>query len=324
MITRRRFLLASAVGALAPPFAFAQARPVKIGMLAPRPLMESYFAPIVVQRLGELGYKDGAGAILEYRNTDGHRDRYARFARELIELKCDIVITIGQEAAVHAVHAAGARMPVIFLALEYDPLEAGVVKSLARPDGNTTGVYTSQAQLSAKRLQLLHEVLPAARRFLVFSDSGSMGQLSAVRKAAGTMAVQLTDIEFSKPPYDYAAAFEAGRKAKVDGYVGLSSAGFASGEKEIAAQLAKHRLPGIGSTLRVTDSGYLVSMTADPIRVSRRVGDMAARILKGARPADIPVEQADEFELVIFTKTARALGIKVPESLLARATRIVS
>jgi len=133
------------------------------------------------------------------------------------------------------------------------------------------------------------------------------------------MAVQLTEIEFSKPPYAFAAAFEAGRKAKVDGFVGLSSAGFASGEKEIAAQLAKHRLPGIGSTLRVTDSGYLVSMTADPIRVSRRVADMAARILKGARPADIPVEQADEFELVIFTKTARALGIKVPESLLARA-----
>jgi len=324
MITRRRFLLASAVGALAPPFAFAQTRPVKVGMLAPRPLEESNYAPMMVQRLGELGYREGSGMALEYRSSDGYTDRYPKLARELIDLRCDVVFVIGPEAAVRALREARAPMPVVFLAIEYDPLESGVVKSLGRPESNMTGVYLPQTAMAAKRLEIMREVVPSAQRFLVLVDATSKGQLSALRKAAAVARVQLTVIEFTNPPYDYAAAFEAGRKANVQAFIGLSTGVFAATEGQIAALLAQHRLAGIGSTLRMGQVGYLLAYTVDTSKAGRRAAEMGVRILKGAKVADIPVEQADEFVLVVNAKTAKAFGIKIPESVLARATRIVS
>jgi putative tryptophan/tyrosine transport system substrate-binding protein len=292
-------------------------------MLAPRPLNESFYAPGILRRLAELGYRESTGMVLEYRSSDGFADRYPKLARELIDLKCDVIFAIGAELSVRALQAARAPMPVVFLAIEYEPLEKGIIKSLARPEGNMTGLYLPQNQMGAKRLQIMHEALPAARRFLVFADATSKGQLVAIRDAAEAAGLQLTVVEFSGLPYDFAGAFEAGKKAKVEGFVGLSSGVFAAGEKPIAALLLKHRLPGIGSTLRMSDAGYLLGFNADVIKVTRRVAEISARILKGAKPADIPVEQADEFELAINAKTARALGIKIPESVLARATRIV-
>ena len=316
-------MIASAIGALAPVLIFAQARSVRIGMLSARALNESFYAPGIVRRLAELGYRDGAGMILEYRSSDGFADRYPKLARELIDLKCDVIFVIGPELPVRALQEARTPIPVVFLAIEYDPLEKGIVKSLARPDGNMTGLYLPQNEMGAKRLEIMHEVTPAARRFLVFADATSKGQLVAIRRTADTAGLQLTVAEFSAPPYDLTGAFDKGQKAKVEAFVGLSSGVFAANEKPIAALLLKYRLPGIGSTLRMNDPGYLLGFTVDVIKVTRRVAEMGARILKGAKPADIPIEQADEFELTVNAKTARALGVKIPESVLARATRIV-
>ena len=321
---RREFLLASALGAIAPASAFAQARPARVGMLSARPLADSFYAGPIVRRLAELGYRDGAGMHLEFRSGDGIAERYPKLARELIEAKCDLIFVIGPEAPVRALQIAGAPVPIVFLAVDYDPLEKGIVSSLSKPDRNTTGAYIPQNALVAKRVEIMREIVPAARRFLVFADVFTLDQMRAARKAADLTGVQLTVVEFSKPPYDLAAGFERGRKDKVEGYIALASAALAARTADMTALLLKYKLPGAGTSRAWAESGFLFSFGPDVGKVTRRVAELGARILKGARPVDIPVEQADEFELVINAKTARALGVKIPESVLARATRIVS
>jgi putative ABC transport system substrate-binding protein len=322
-VRRRQFLLASALGVLAPTCAFAQARSVRIGMLSARSLDASFYAGPIVQRLGELGYRESAGMSLEYRSAEGYVDRYPKLARELIDLKCDLIFAIGPELAAGALRDARTSIPVVFLAIDYDPLEKRIVTSLSRPDGNITGVYVPQGALAAKRLEIMHEVVPTARRFLVLADVFSKDQLEAVRKTANAAGVQLTIVEFSKQPYDFAGAFETGRKAGVQALIGLASGVFASNVATISALLAKYRLPSAGTSAAMAGRGFLLSYGPDVPKTTRRVAEIGARILRGAKPADIPVEQADEYELVINAKTARALGLKIPESVLARATRIV-
>ena len=135
--------------------------------------------------------------------------------------------------------------------------------------------------------------------------------------------MQPTIVEFSKRPYDYEAAFAAGRQAQIEALMTLSSPVFSTERAAISALLAKHRLASIGASLEQAESGFLLSLSADPAKVTRRAAEIGVRVLKGAKPADIPVEQADEFELAINAKTAKALGVKIPESVFARATRIV-
>jgi putative ABC transport system substrate-binding protein len=317
-------MIAGVIGAVAPALIFAQTRPTRIGMLGPRSLAESNYAPGVVRRLAELGYRDGAGTVIEYRSTDGYAERFPKLARDLIDLKCDVIFAIGAEQAARALQDARSPAPVVFVAVDYDPLEKGIVDSLRRPDRNTTGVYVPQNALVAKRLEIMREVIPTARRFLVFSDMFTRDQISAARNATDAAGVQLTVIEFSRQPYDYENAFQAGLNAKVQAAIVLSSPVFSTNRSKITALLAKHRLPGIASSLQHAEAGFLLGLNADAVKLTRRAAEIGVRILKGARPADIPVEQADEFELAVNAKTARMLGIKIPESVLARATRIIS
>jgi ABC-type uncharacterized transport system substrate-binding protein len=260
---------------------------------------------------------------VEYRATEGFAERYPKMARELVGLKCDLIFAVGPELAVRALRDAGGSIPVVFLAVDFDPLETGVVKSLSRPEANITGAYIPQGQLAAKRLDILREVLPAARRFLVFSDEFTRDQLVPLRKRAEASGAQLVVVEFTKQPYDFAAAFETGRKQKAEALVGLASAVFASNASALGTLLARHRLPSAGTSGAIAERGYMLSYGPDVAKITRRVAELGARILKGAKPAEIPVEQADEFELVVNAKVARALGIKIPESVMARATRIV-
>jgi putative ABC transport system substrate-binding protein len=320
---RRHFLIGGALGALGLSRAAAQTRRAKIGMLSARPLHGSFYVSAVVQRLAELGYGERTGTVLEIRAAEGKVDQYPKLARELVEQKCDVIFAIGPVYTARALQDARSPAPVVFLAVDYDPLDKRIITSLGRPGGNITGVYIPQAELAAKRMQIMHEVVPAARRFLVFVDAYSTDQIGAVRKAAEAARVELTVIEFSKPPYDYAAALEAGRKAQVEALIGLASPVFAANAAALSALLVKYRLPGAASSVPHAEAGFLISYGADVTKVSRRAAEIGARILKGAKPADIPVEQAAEFELAVNARTARALELKIPESVLARATRIV-
>jgi len=320
---RRQFLIVGALGAVAPHAIGQTRKAVKIGMLSARPLRGSFYVSAVVQRLADLGYSERTGTLFEIRSADGKVDQYPRLARELLEQKCDVIFAIGPVYTARSLQDARSPAPVVFLAVDYDPLDKRIITSWGRPGGNITGVYIPQAELAAKRMQIMREVVPAARRFLVFVDVYSMDQIGAVRKAADAARMDLTVIEFSKPPYDYPGAFEAGRKAQVEALIGLASPVFAANAAALSALLVKYRLPGAASSVPHAEAGFLISYGADVTKVSRRVAEIGARILKGAKPADIPVEQADEFELAVNAKTARALDLRIPESVLARATRIV-
>jgi putative ABC transport system substrate-binding protein len=324
MTSRRRFVASAAALAIAPPLLAQSAKQVRIGMLAPRPLAVSFYSGLIVRWLADLGYRDGAGMTLEYRSADGVAERYPPMARELIGLRCDLILAIGPDHAVRALRDARSSIPVVFLGIDFDPVEAGVVKSLGRPESSITGVYVPQGELAAKRLDILKEVLPAARRFLVLTDEFTREQLGTLRRRADAVGVLLTVAEFSRQPYDYAAAFETGRKEKVQAVVGLASAVFAADAAKISALLAENRLPSAGTSSAMAERGFLLSYGPDNSKITRRVAEMGVRILKGAKPAAIPVEQADEFVLVVNGPIAKKLGVKIPESVMARATRIIT
>lgn len=324
MTSRRQFLFAGALGALSTRYAAAQARPVKVGMLVPRSIAESIYASSVLRRLNELGYREGAGMVLEYRSADGFAERYPKLARELIEAKCDIIFAIGDQNPARVLRQAQVAVPVVFIAVDYDPLEKGIVSSLSRPDGNITGVYVPAIELAAKRIQIMQELVPRANRFLMLADEFSKDQIGAAQKAAQRAGIALTLVEFAKPPYDLAGAFETGRKADVKALVTLASPVFAASRAVLSALSLQYRLPSIGTALQLVNAGFLLILGADDSKVARKAAEIGNRVLKGAKPSDIPVEQADEFILAVNVKTARELGIRIPESILARATRIVS
>jgi putative ABC transport system substrate-binding protein len=316
---RRQLLLASALSALVPLGGFAQPRPAKVGLLGARPLAESVYAGGIVRAFAELGYRD-----IEYRSADGFADRYPKLARELIDLKCALIIAFGPEQPARALQDARSPVPVVILAVDYDPVEKAIIASLRKPDRNTTGVYLPQNQMVAKRIEVMREILPAARRFLVLADIFSKDQVAAARSAAEAARVDLTLIEFATQPYDYAGGFNTARKEGAEALVALSSPVFATNAAALSALALKHRIPSIGSTVQQVATGFLLSFNADPAKATRRVAEIAVRILNGTKPEGIPVEQADEFELAVNAKTARSLGLKIPESVLARATRIIT
>jgi putative ABC transport system substrate-binding protein len=321
MTSRRRFIELCVLGGAAP-CAFAQAQRVKVGILSPRPLATSFFTSAVVQRLSELGYRQGANMVLEYRSADDEAARFLPLARELVEARCDIVFAIGPEAAVMALRRARASMPVVFYANEYDPLAKGIVQSLARPEGNFTGVYVPQDALVAKRVELMRETIPSVRHFLTFSDGFTGNQLPVARKAVASVGARLTAVELTNQPYDFVGGFEVGRKAGADAFLMLSSPSFATHFASMLALIEKHRLPAVGN-LVFSERGLLLGYGPHPTKGSRRVAELGAKILEGTKPANLPVEQDDQFELVVNATAAKALDVTLPESVRVRAVRIV-
>ena len=321
MTSRRDFLVTTGLGVLAPAQLVAQPKPVRVGILSPRKLAESSYAPHLVRRLEELGYHDGRTMVLEYRSSDGVVDRYPKLARDLLEKDCGLIFAITNHSA-QALHEARPSGPVVFLAIEGDPLRAGLVPNLRRPTGNFTGVYVPQEEMVAKRIEILREAVPV-RHLLLLTDPLGKHQLESARKAAEPAGIQLTVVEFPRPPYDFEGAFETGRKANVDAVMLLDSPRFSDDQVLIAALLLKYRLPSVTFSVQHVRAGFLLAYSPNQSKFARRAVEIGVQILKGAKPVDIPVEQADEFELTVNAKTASALGVKMPGSVLVRATRVI-
>lgn len=319
MTSRRQFVLAGALCALSPNV-FGQKRPVRVGMLSGRPLKVSLYAAPVVRRLAELGYRDGAGMVLEYRSSDGAAERQAKQARELVDAKCDLIFALGDHLAARALIDLRSGVPGVFFAGDYDPIEKGIVKSLSRPDGNMTGVYVPQGIMVAKRVELLRELLPHASRFLVLADVWSSEYVPAAQKAADTLRMKLSVAEFSKKPYDFATALEVGRREGAEGVVLMNSPVFAERGAEMVALLAKHRLPSIGGA---GYTGSVLRYYGNIDKAGARVAEIGVRVLKGETPANIPVEQGDEYVLLVDAKAAHTMGLKIPTALRMRATRVI-
>lgn len=322
MITRRRFLALGALAAMAGRVR-AQGRRAKIGVLAPSPFETSMYASSVVQSLTDLGYAEGARATYLYRFAEGGFELFSKQAQELVAQNCDLLLALRSEPPARALQLLRPAAPILFLAIDYHPLASAVVNNLRNPDRNTTGVYVPQNALVFRRAEMLRALAPQAKRLMVFADSYSADQVEAARKAAAASQFQLMLVQFGSQPYDYHTYLQDRRGVEADAFMNLASPIFTRDRHLIREALLRLRLPSIGTNPLQAEAGYLVCLGSDIAKVSKRVADIGVRLLAGTRASAIPVEQADDFELVINTATARELGVKIPDSVRARTVRSI-
>jgi len=229
----------------------------------------------------------------------------------------------GPEVALQAVVGASGFIPVLIVAVNYDPVERGYVSSLARPGGNITGVLIPQQELAGKQLELLTQAFPDRSRLGVLWDAQSADQFATAEKAAQSRPLQLHPLKLEKPPYDFAAAFRTLTQRGTQMVLVLSSPSFVEYRPQIAEAAREYRLPTMFIFRSYVDAGGLMSYGVDQIPVYRRIGAYVAKIFNGANPADLPIEQASKFELVINLKTAKAIGVEIPTAMLLRADKLI-
>jgi putative tryptophan/tyrosine transport system substrate-binding protein len=273
--------------------------------------------------LSQLGYVEGQNLIIEYRSGEGHIERFPELATEMVGLKVDIIVTRGTPAVIAAGNATKTT-PIVMAAIG-EPLETGMVASLARPGGNVTGLSAFVTELTAKRIEIMRELMPQMSRIALLDNMENRSvppQWDEMKKAALALGIrpQLCDVH---KPEDIEPAFNAAMAERADALsVGNDSVVIAN-RRRIAELAAKHRLPTIYATREFVDAGGLLSYAANYSDLYRRAASYVDKIFKGANPGKLPVEQPTKFELVINLKAAKALGITVPYSLLARADELV-
>jgi putative ABC transport system substrate-binding protein len=273
--------------------------------------------------LKELGYVDGKTYVIERRFADGDAERLQKQANELVQLKVDVIVTTGPTTT-PAAKKATSTIPIV-MGFDGDPVGAGLIASLARPGGNITGLSGLSAELSGKQLQLLQQILPKLARVAVLGNSRASGtaqSLLVIEATAKALKVQ-THYLNGENMEEVRAAFAAAGKAKDDAIMVLPNANTTSRPAEIVEMARKARLPAIYYAPDFADAGGLVVFGANNIESFKRAAAYVDRILKGAKPGDLPVEQPTVFDLVINMKTARALGIQVPQPILLRADRVI-
>ncbi len=321
--------IASLVAALAvllgPSVADAQppTRVVRIGILSTVNPRSAPFFQAFEQRLGELGYIEGQNLTVDFRNAEGKVDRLPELAADLARSRVDVIVASGPQATVRAARQATDAIPIVVVAVDYDPLALGYVASLARPGGTVTGVFAQQPDLAAKRLELLKEALPKLGRVAVHWDVLSADQLPTVEAAARTLRVGLELLELKTLPYDYTNALESTMRTRAGAVLVLMSPIFFRDRGEILALAKKHRLPVSGGIRAFAEAGALMTYGVDLPDMFRRAATYVDKILKGVKPADLPVEQPTHWEMVINLKTAKALGLTIPQTLLLRADQVI-
>jgi putative ABC transport system substrate-binding protein len=326
MISRRGFLGGS-VALLAAPLAAEaqQANVYRVGILspaaAPAPSVGAV-ANLVPLALRERGYAEGQNLVIERRFAEGKLNRLPRLVRELLQLRVDVIVAVGGTAIQAAKDATG-TIPIV-MGFGTDPVERGFARSLARPGGNITGVVlVPEGQLVSKRLELIKEAVPRAARLAILStgEETSRTQVEEAKKAASSLGITLTVVEVQGADYEHAFAKIVAEQAGA--LFVLSSAILHRDRDQIIPLAAKRRLPAIYEWREQAEAGGLMSYGSSLVELSQRVAVSVDRILKGAKPADLPIEQPTKFELVINLKTAKALGITIPPSLLLRADQVI-
>ena len=300
-----------------------QAEIFKIGWLAARPLSLGSGPELFRVEFRKLGYVEGKNFTLEYRSAENKIDRLPALAGELVRLKVDVLIASSTAEALAAKNAT-ATIPIVFT-LVADPVAAGLIDSLPRPGGNITGLTSIATVLAGKRLELLKETIPRLSRVAVLwnpEDKGSRQQWNESQLAARELGLQLHSMEVSSAD-KLNNAFKEATKARSTALAVTQSALFDPAQKQIPDLATKNRLPSISNRGEFVASGGLMSYGPDRIRTIRRAAVYVDKILKGTKPADLPVEQPTEFELVINLKAARALGLMIPPLVLMRAERVV-
>lgn len=273
------------------------------------------------RELRSLGYVDGKTIRIEYRGAQGQVDRLPQLAQELVDLRVDAIIVGGESIARAAKHAT-TTIPIVMVAFDYDPVAAGLVDSLSRPGGNVTGIFPRTSDLVGKNLQLLKELLPGVSQVAVLYDDFGTRQLEVLKPAARALGVQLQLVEVL-PPYDYSAAFKGATKKKADAMMVLSSPHIYIARDKIAKLALQYKLPSISQADPLVRAGGLISYGPDLAATFGRTAYFVDRVLKGASPAGLPIEQPTQYFLVVNLKTAKALGITIPQSILLRADEVI-
>ncbi len=275
------------------------------------------------QGLRELGYVEGKNIVIEYRYAEGKLDRLRELAAELVRLKVDVIVTAGP-AATRSAKEATVTIPIV-MAFDYDPVGSGVVASLARPGGNITGLSALYPEMSGKRLELLKEIVPKLSRVAVLGTSTQPGNAQALREmelTAVALGVQLQYLDV-RGPKNIETAFQAARKGRADAVLLLASPVLLPQRRQIVDLAVKSRLPAVYAQPEFMDAGGLMFYGASITEMFRRAATYVDKILKGAKPADLPVEQPMKFELVINLKTAKQIGLTIPQSVLYRADKVI-
>ena len=327
---RRAFLGTLAGGLLAAPLA-AEAQTAgkvyRVGFLGNTPFtkdpMSAEFDRTFVQGLGEAGWVEGQNTIIERRYSDGHMERFPDLAAELVRLNVDVILTSAVPAA-RAAKQATTTIPIVAIGMS-DPVGQGLVASLARPGGNITGSATLFPELAAKRLALFKETLPKTSRVAVLTNAANPGNLviwREVQVAARALGVTVRAIDV-RGPDDIEGRLGAMIKDRPQGLLVLDDPLFIPHRTSIVEFAAKHRLPAIYPFREYAEAGGLMAYSVNLFDLARHAATSVDKILTGAKPSDLPIEQPTKFELVVNLKTGKALGITVPESILLRADEVI-
>jgi putative ABC transport system substrate-binding protein len=330
MNNRRKLIVALGAGALTAPLSSFAQRPAKIariGYLSPNLASSPHLRDAFLQGLRDLGYVEGRNVVIEYRDAEGTRERLHALAAELVALKVDVILAEGGTLGPRVAMQATRTIPIVFAGAG-DPVGSGLVTSLARPGGNVTGLSSLNAELVGKRLELLKQAVSGVDRVAVLREPVALGEraakemLTGADVAARALGVQPQFIE-ARGPDEFARAFSDMTSARAGALTVLPSAMFLREHRRLVDLAAKNRLPAVYVSREFVDAGGLMCYGANQPDLFRRAATYVDKILKGTKPADLPVEQPTKFELVINLKTAKALGIAIPQLLLVRADKVI-
>ena len=324
---KRRDFITLVGGAAAWPLA-ARGQPAKtmgrIGVLGPG--LSSPFASTLYQaflaQLRELGFSEGQNLVAEYQAMDDARGPFVATI-ELMRSQPDLVVALGPEVALQALVGASGSVPIVFIAINYDPIARGYVTSVARPGGNITGVFLRQLELAGKQVELLAQAFPDRPRMAVFFDGLSADQFSAADRTATSLNLHIQALRLENPPYNFEVAFRNAKAGTAQVVLVLSSPFFVPHAAQIGQLAIEHHLPTMFIQKHYVRAGGLMSYGVDFVLMYRRAADYVAKILKGAKAGDLPVDQATKFEMAINLKTAKAIGIDLPTSILLRADEVI-
>jgi putative ABC transport system substrate-binding protein len=328
-IGRRQFISVLGGASLGwPPAVRAQqaaGRTARIGFLQPSPdnpvVARGY--PAFLDELKKSGFNEGQNLTIEDVKIDQDAQHLFAQTADLVRTNVELVVTAGSEVALQAVLAASRTIPVVVWAINYDPIARGYVKSLARPGGSVTGIVSLQTELAAKQVELLTQAFPERTRLGVLWDDISGDQFAAAEGQARSLHLEVRSLKLENPPYDFDAAFGSLAPGSPQMLLILSSPFFSSARSHIAELAIRQRLPTMFIFKTYVEAGGLISYGVDAQANYRQLGVYASKILNGAKPADLPVEQAIKFELVINLKTAKAIGVDLSTAIQLRADEVI-